>query len=96
MRSERLVLRVAARLSEGRGLGKAQAGGTEMADRDRLEETLAHLVRTVDDLSDMVARQDTEIAQLRARVDMLRAREAEREADTGGTLPLADRPPPHW
>ncbi len=63
---------------------------------DRVEETLAHLVRTVEELSDVVARQDTEIARLTARVEMLMAREAEREAAEGGTVPLADKPPPHW
>ncbi len=63
---------------------------------DRVEETLAHLVRTVEELSDVVARQDAEIARLTARVEMLMAREAEREAAEGGTVPLADKPPPHW
>jgi SlyX protein len=53
-----------------------------------LEETLAHLVRTVEDLSDVVARQDAEIARLTARVQMLMTREAEREAAEGGTVPL--------
>jgi SlyX protein len=63
---------------------------------DRLEETVAHLLRTVEELSDVVARQDVEIARLTARVEMLMLREAEREADAGGTVPLADKPPPHW
>ena len=63
---------------------------------DKVEETVAHLLRTVDELSDVVARQDAEIARLTARVEMLMNREAEREAAEGGTVPLADRPPPHW
>ena len=67
-----------------------------MADQERLEETVAHLVRSVDDLSEVVARQDTEIARLTARVSMLLEREAEREAAAGGGVPLADKPPPHW
>ena len=67
-----------------------------VTDRDRLEETLAHLVRTVDDLSEVVARQDAEIARLTARVWRLMEREAEREAAEGGSVPLADKPPPHW
>jgi SlyX protein len=67
-----------------------------MTDLNRLEETLAHLVRTVEDLSDVVARQDAEIARLSARVARLMEREAEREAADGGTVPLADRKPPHW
>ena len=60
------------------------------------EEAMAHLVRMVDDLSDVVARQDAEIARLSARVERLMQRETEREADTGGTVPLADQKPPHW
>ncbi len=67
-----------------------------MADRAKLEETLAHLLRVVEDLSDVVARQDAEIARLGARVDMLMAREAEREAAEGGAVALSDKPPPHW
>ena len=62
----------------------------------RLEEQVAHLVQVVEDLSDMVARQGREIDLLTRRVQMLMQREAEREADTGGTIPLADQKPPHW
>jgi len=61
-----------------------------------LEERIAHLTRTVDDLSDMVARQEREIATLTRRVEMLMSREAERELGEGGTVPLADQRPPHW
>ena len=61
-----------------------------------LEEKLAHLERTVDDLSDIVARQQAEIDRLSRRVGLLMEREAEREADSGGTVPLGDQRPPHW
>jgi SlyX protein len=62
-----------------------------------LEERIAHLIRSVDDLSDVVARQAREIDRLTARVALLMAREAEREAEGGGgALPLADERPPHW
>ncbi len=67
-----------------------------MTERHDIEETLAHLIRSVEDLSEMVARQDAEIARLKARVGLLMEREAAREADEGGTAPLADRTPPHW
>ncbi|MFV1875347.1 SlyX family protein [Nioella sp.] len=67
-----------------------------MSDTTHLEETLAHLTRQVDDLSDVIARQDREIAVLTRRVEMLMNREAERELDQGGTVPLADQKPPHW
>lgn len=67
-----------------------------MTDRTRIEEEMAHLGRLVEELSDVVARQDAEIARLTRRVEMLMAREAEREVEAGGTLPLADQKPPHW
>jgi SlyX protein len=60
------------------------------------EEKLAHLERVCDDLSQVVARQEQELARLSARVQMLLSREAERESDESGTIPLADQRPPHW
>ena len=61
-----------------------------------LEEKIAHLTRTVDDLSDIVARQEKEMDRLTRRVAMLLEREASREYDAGGSIPLADQKPPHW
>jgi SlyX protein len=61
-----------------------------------LEEQIAHLTRTVEDLSDIVARQETELALAARRLAMLMEREASREVDAGGTVPLADQRPPHW
>ena len=61
-----------------------------------LEEKIAHLIRSVDDLSDVVARQQGRIDQLDRRVQMLIRREAEREDDAGHGMPPADRKPPHW
>ena len=61
-----------------------------------LEETVAHLSRAVEDLSEVIARQDGEIDRLTRRVAMLMQREAEREADDGTSVPLADQRPPHW
>jgi SlyX protein len=66
-----------------------------MTDLTRLEEQIAHLTRVTDDLSEIVARQEREIARLARIVGLLAEREAEREAD-GGTIPLADQKPPHW
>ena len=60
-----------------------------------VEERIAHLQRTVEDLSDVVTRQVTEIRALSRRVGLLMEREAEREA-AEGTIPLADQRPPHW
>ena len=67
-----------------------------MARDTTLEERIAYLERTTDDLSEVVARQDAEIARLTRRVEMLMMREAEREVEQGGTIPLADQKPPHW
>jgi SlyX protein len=59
-----------------------------------IEERVAHLARNVEDLSDVVTRQEREIGALARRVSLLIEREAERQAET--PAPLADRPPPHW
>jgi len=67
-----------------------------MADLGKIEERIAHLERMLDDLSEVVARQDGEITRLTRRIEMLMTREAEREVDAGGTIPLADQKPPHW
>ena len=61
-----------------------------------LEEKIAHLTRTVDDLSDVVARQSEEIVALNRRVHMLMQREAEREAQGSGGVVLGDERPPHY
>lgn len=67
-----------------------------MTDRlQDLEEQLAHLTRLAEDLSDVVARQEAEIDTLKRQTLLLLEREAAREAETG-TVPLADKPPPHW
>src|SRR5690606_25828097 len=62
----------------------------------QIEEKLAHLIRTVDDLSDIVARQEKEIALLTHRLQMLMKREAEREGAADGQVFLGDERPPHW
>ncbi len=63
---------------------------------NQTEETLAHLIRTVDDLSDLVAEQRTEIDVLTRRVAMLMQREAGREAEGSGGIVLGDERPPHY
>jgi len=67
-----------------------------MARMRPLEEHIAHLSRTVDELSEIVARQEAEIARLKARVDMLTSREAARESDAGGGALFGDERPPHY
>ncbi|SDE36328.1 SlyX family protein [Limimaricola pyoseonensis] len=61
-----------------------------------IEEKLSHLIRTVDDLSDVVARQEREIAVLTRQVAHLRERLAEAEAEGSGGVVLGDQRPPHW
>lgn len=62
----------------------------------KLEERLAHLEKVADDLSDVVADQAREIVALRRKVALLMERAAEQEADSGGSVALADQKPPHW
>ncbi|SDY37023.1 SlyX family protein [Citreimonas salinaria] len=64
-------------------------------DRD-VEERLAHLERSVDDMSDTVARQDREIEKLQRRVEALIAREAERASEGTGGVVVGDERPPHY
>lgn len=63
---------------------------------NRLEEKIAHLERTLDELSTTVARQDREIDQLTRRVEMLMEREAQREVEASAGVVLGDEPPPHY
>lgn len=67
-----------------------------MADQIQIEEQFAHLTKVVEELSDVAARQESEIETLKRRVQLLMAREADREYDSGGSVPLADQRPPHW
>jgi len=61
-----------------------------------LEEQIAHLTRTVEDMSDVVARQEREIVVLTRRVQMLMQREGAREAEGGGGVITGDERPPHY
>lgn len=62
----------------------------------QLEETVAHLTKQVEELSDVIARQDVELAQMTHRVQMLMEREAQREAGGTGGVILGDERPPHY
>lgn len=61
-----------------------------------LEETTAHLTKTVEELSDIIARQDGEIAMLTRKVQLLMEREAQREAAEGVAVVMGDERPPHY
>jgi SlyX protein len=60
-----------------------------------LEERIAHLMRAVDDLSDIVASQGREIDRLTRLTEMLALREAEREQEALDA-PAVNQRPPHW
>ena len=62
---------------------------------EALETRIAHLMRAMEDISDVVARQDRDLSLLARRVQMLLEREAERES-MAGEAPAANQPPPHW
>jgi len=65
-----------------------------MTDTRRIaaEERIAHLERSLEDLSDVVAAQSREIVRLTRRLEALMDRESEREAEAH---PPVQRPP-HW
>jgi len=63
---------------------------------EKLEEQITHLTRTVEELSDVVARQEQEIVTLNRRVHMLMQREGERDASGGGAVVIGDERPPHY
>ena len=63
---------------------------------ERIEERLAHLERTLDELNEVVTRQAREIDVLTRRVARLMEREAEREASGTGGVFLGDERPPHY
>lgn len=68
-----------------------------MSDRiTDLEEQVAYLSKTVDELSDVIARQDKVLDTVTRRLQLLMQRAAEQELDAGGSVPLADQKPPHW
>ncbi|WP_291726508.1 SlyX family protein [Leisingera sp. F5] len=61
-----------------------------------LEEQIAHLTRSVEEMSDVIARQQQEIDTLTRRVAMLMQREATREQDGSGGAVFGDERPPHY
>ncbi|WP_199743715.1 SlyX family protein [Pseudorhodobacter sp. E13] len=65
-----------------------------MTDRiDALEERVAHLIHTVDELSDVVARQADEIDRLTRRMALVLDRMS--GPDENGAV-FTDQRPPHW
>ena len=63
---------------------------------EKLEERMAHLERTVEELNEVVVAQAGEIEVLTRRVRMLMEREAGREQEGSGGVVLGDERPPHY
>ena len=63
---------------------------------ESLEEKIAHLERTTDELSSVIARQDTEIALLTRQVQILLDAEASRNRSEGAHIFGCDERPPHY
>lgn len=61
-----------------------------------LEEQIAHLTRTVEELNEVITRQQVELDTLTRRVHMLMEREAERKQAQSGGIILGDERPPHY
>ena len=61
-----------------------------------LEEQIAHLTRTVDELNEVVTAQAADLDVLKRRVQLLMEREATREAEGSGGVVLGDERPPHY
>ena len=84
----------------GRALGLAMSGDPPqtgaMSDPQPLQERIAHLERVIDDLSDVVARQDRQLADMTRRVATLIERQAARDAEATGGVVLGDERPPHY
>ena len=61
-----------------------------------LEEQIAHLTRTVDELNEVVTAQAADLDVLKRRVQLLMEREAAREAEGSGGVVIGDERPPHY
>ena len=61
-----------------------------------IEEQIAHLTRTVEELNQIVTRQQDDIDKLLRRVRMLMEREAARESEGTGGAVFGDERPPHY
>ena len=70
--------------------------GSDTDRLERAEERISHLLRAVEELSDLAADQAVRIARLEQLAEALAERQAERDADSGGGVLLGDERPPHW
>jgi SlyX protein len=63
---------------------------------ENAEIHITHLTRTVEELSDQVARQAGQIDRLNARFQALLDRLPKQDSGEGSDIPLLDQRPPHW
>ena len=63
---------------------------------DSAEIHITHLNRTVEELSDQVARQATQIDRLNARLQSLIDRLSKHDSGAESDAPLLEQRPPHW
>ena len=61
-----------------------------------LEIQLAHVTRTAEELSEIVADQANRLERAEKRIHMLMQRAAEAEAQAMSGIAIGDKPPPHW
>ena len=61
-----------------------------------LEERIAHLERSLEELSAELARRARDIDALSTQVKLLAERDAARAAEETGGVILGDERPPHW
>lgn len=80
----------------GLGCRARYYGGMNQDRITQLEETVAHLTLLVDELNEVVTKQDTELSRLSHLVRILTEREAEREQGNSGGVVLGDERPPHY
>ena len=62
---------------------------------EALEEQIAHLTRAMEDLSDVVAKQDTELRHLKQLVESLGKKIQGPDSESGGII-FSDERPPHY
>ena len=62
---------------------------------DALEEQIAHLTRAMEDLSDVVAKQDSELRHLTQLVENFRKKIQGPDPESGGII-FSDERPPHY
>ena len=61
-----------------------------------IEEKLSHIMKSLDELSDIVAKHETTISLSASRIEKLMSTLAEKELECGGAAYFQDDNPPHY